>query len=178
MMKIKFTPQSLKAFHIIKHVDAQKAEKIKHILSDALQHPTVGYGDPVALDGKLKGLWQRTIAYKEFLYYSFDTESLTIVAITFDFPEEPTSNNLSFKLGEFSQEDYDSVMSLMAANRGKDSEPKVGLFWYNRATNALFGVVSHRLSDYSKANASDGRITCSEMHEDVWKKEFRKGLLI
>ena len=21
---------------------------------------------------------------------------------------------------------------------------------------------------------SDGRITCSEMHEDVWKKEFRK----
>lgn len=30
------------------------------------------------------------------------------------------------------------------------------------------------MSDYSRANASDGRITCSEMHEDVWKKEFRK----
>lgn len=38
----------------------------------------------------------------------------------------------------------------------------------------MFGVVSHRISDYSKANASDGRITCSEMHEDVWKREYRK----
>lgn len=37
----------------------------------------------------------------------------------------------------------------------------------------MFGVVSHRISDYGKANASDGRITCSEMHEDVWKKEYR-----
>ena len=63
-------------------------------------------------------------------------------------------------------------MEQMSANRGKDSEPKVGIFWYNRATNQLFGVVSHLLSDYTKANASEGRITCSEMHEDIWKKEF------
>ena len=28
------------------------------------------------------------------------------------------------------------------------------------------------MSDYTKANASGGRITCSEMHEDVWKKEY------
>jgi hypothetical protein len=85
-----------------------------------------------------------------------------------------TDIDASFKLEEFSENDYASVMALMAANRGKDSEPKVGLFWYNRANNSLFGVVSYRLSDYSQANASDGRITCSEMHEDVWKKEFRK----
>ena len=64
-------------------------------------------------------------------------------------------------------------MDMMSANRGKDGEPKVGIFWYNRATNQLFGIVSHRVSDYTKANASDGRITCSEMHEDVWKKEYR-----
>ncbi len=50
----------------------------------------------------------------------------------------------------------------------------MGIFWYNRANNELFGVVSHKVSDYSRANASDGRITCSEMHEDVWKREFRK----
>lgn len=25
-----------------------------------------------------------------------------------------------------------------------------------------------------RANASEGRITCSEMHEDVWKKEYYK----
>ena len=88
---------------------------------------------------------------------------------------ESLLNRHTLKTGDyFSEEDYASVMALMAANRGKDSEPKVGLFWYNRATNSLFGVVSHRLSDYTKANASDGRITCSEMHEDVWKKAYYK----
>ncbi|MBR4048824.1 MAG: hypothetical protein IKK07_10305, partial [Bacteroides sp.] len=99
---------------------------------------------------------------------------LTVASIIVDKPTENTTSDKGFKLGAFSEDDYASVMALMAANRGKDAEPKVGLFWYNRANNTLFGVVSHRLSDYTKANASDGRITCSEMHEDVWKKEFRK----
>ena len=46
-------------------------------------------------------------------------------------------------------------MGQMAANRGKDVDPKVGIFWYNRATNQLFGVASHLVSDYTKANTSD-----------------------
>lgn len=33
-------------------------------------------------------------------------------------------------------------------------------------------MVSHPVDDYSRANASEGRITCSELHEDVWKKEY------
>ncbi|MBQ8500706.1 MAG: type II toxin-antitoxin system YoeB family toxin [Bacteroides sp.] len=173
-MKIEFSPNALECFQTIKDVDPEKAGRIKTILKDALQHPKEGLGDPVALDGKLKGLWQRKISYNEYLYYVFDAESLVVVAVRVNLPEEPTDNTPSFKLGEFSKDDYASVMALMAANRGKDLEPKVGLFWYNRVTNTLFGVVSHRLSDYTKANASDGRITCSEMHEDVWKKEYRK----
>jgi hypothetical protein len=62
----------------------------------------------------------------------------------------------------------------MAANRGKGEDPKVGIFWYNVGRDELFGVISHPLNDYSRANASDGRITCSELHEDIWKKEFHK----
>jgi len=62
----------------------------------------------------------------------------------------------------------------MAANRGKGDEPKVGIFWYNPAKKELYGVVSHKQSDYTKPNAKGGFITCSEMHEDILKKEFRK----
>jgi len=173
-MRVEFSPSALECFQTIKSIDQQKAEKIKLIIKDALLHPEVGLGDPTALEGKLKGLWQRKISYNEHLYYFIDADALVVAAIKVNLPEEQAGKHVSFKLGAFSEEDYASVMALMAANRGKDSEPKVGLFWYNRATNSLFGVVSHRLSDYTKANASDGRITCSEMHEDVWKRELRK----
>ena len=173
-MKIDFSPTALNAFQTIKNIDQDKAERIKNILKDAMQHPESGIGDPVALEGKYKGLWQRKISFNEFLYYVFDDESVYVVAIKVENEVATVGKESSFELGAFSEDDYASVMALMAANRGKDSEPKVGLFWYNRANNTLFGVVSHRLSDYARANASDGRITCSEMHEDVWKKEYRK----
>ena len=173
-MKLNFSPNALNTFQQVKSLDPARAERIKTILKDAVLHPESGIGEPVALDGKYKGLWQRKISFNEFLYYVFDEESLTVASIKI-VNEATTLDKLStFEMGEFSEDDYASVMALMAANRGKDSEPKVGLFWYNRANNTLFGIVSHRLSDYTKANASDGRITCSEMHEDVWKKEFRK----
>ena len=173
-MKLEFAPDALKCYQTIKNTNPEKTEKIKGIIRDILMHPEIGIGEPTALDGKLKGVWQRTISYNEFIYYFFDSEVVTVAALIITLPNDITDIDASFKLEEFSENDYASVMALMAANRGKDSEPKVGLFWYNRANNSLFGVVSHRLSDYSQANASDGRITCSEMHEDVWKKEFKK----
>ena len=173
-MKLEFAPDALKCYQTIKNKNPEKTAKIKGIIRDILMHPEIGIGEPTALDGKLKGIWQRKISYNEFIYYFFDSEVVTVAALIITLPNDITDIDASFKLEEFSENDYASVMALMAANRGKDSEPKVGLFWYNRANNSLFGVVSHRLSDYSQANASDGRITCSEMHEDVWKKEFKK----
>lgn len=78
------------------------------------------------------------------------------------------------KISEFSSEQYQEAMDVMAANRGNGDEPKVGIFWYNIALNELFGVVTHKTSDYKKPNAGGGLITCSEMHEDIWKKNFNK----
>ncbi len=74
------------------------------------------------------------------------------------------------------EDELDAAMKLMASNRGKDDEPKVGIFWYDPRTNDLFGVRSHRVSDYTKANSRTefGSISCSEMHEDIWKKEFHR----
>lgn len=77
---------------------------------------------------------------------------------------------------QFTTEELDEAMRLMASNRGKDNEPKVGIFWYDPRHNDLFGVRSHRVSDYLKPNSRSefGSISCSEMHEDVWKKEFHR----
>ena len=88
--------------------------------------------------------------------------------------EAKTSKVQKIKVEEFSPEEYDEAINVMKANRGAGDEPKVGIFWYNTTMKQLAGVVTHKRSDYLKPNAGGGLITCSEMHEDVWKKEYYK----
>ncbi len=97
-------------------------------------------------------------------------KNLENIEIVDDSPVE----NSQVEVGEFSEEQYKEAMDTMAVNRGAADEPKVGIFWYNATLKQLFGVVTHKRTDYLKPNAGGGLITCSEMHEDVWKKEFRK----
>ena len=87
--------------------------------------------------------------------------------------EEPTTQVEATEMGA---EELDEAMRLMQSNRGKGDEPMVGIFWYSPQRKMLFGVRSHRISDYTKANARSefGSISCSEMHEDVWKKEYHR----
>lgn len=172
-MKLQFSSKALTTFELVKKNFPELAEKIKSILKDMLLHPAEGVGDPVCLNGEFKDVWQRKISHNEYINYMFNNEVLVVISIQVN---ESTKNleASEIKLEGFTEDEYNSVMKLMSSNRGKDSEPKVGIFWYNRANKTLFGVVSHRLSDYTKANASDGRITCSEMHEDVWKKAYYK----
>lgn len=172
-MKLQFSSKALTTFELVKKKSPELAEKIKSILKDMLLHPSEGVGEPVCLNGEFKDVWQRKISHNEYINYMFNKEVLVVISIQVN---ESTKNleASEIKLEGFTEDEYNSVMKLMSSNRGKDSEPKVGIFWYNRANKTLFGVVSHRLSDYTKANASDGRITCSEMHEDVWKKAYYK----
>ena len=88
--------------------------------------------------------------------------------------DDKQKESTDVKVGEFSEEQYKEAIDTMAKNRGAGDEPKVGIFWYNPTLKQLFGVVSHKRTDYLRPNAGGGLITCSEMHEDVWKKEFRK----
>ena len=172
-MKLQFSSKALTTFELVKKKSPELAEKIKSILKDMLLHPSEGVGEPVCLNGEFKDVCQRKISHNEYINYMFNKEVLVVISIQVN---ESTKNleASEIKLEGFTEDEYNSVMKLMSSNRGKDSEPKVGIFWYNRANKTLFGVVSHRLSDYTKANASDGRITCSEMHEDVWKKAYYK----
>ena len=167
-MKLFFSRSAQQEYSILKSDAPEVADKVKSILKDTVAHPESGLGTPTKLDGAYSGLWQRTYSPGKVLIYSFNDEAITIISIG---ARETALKKV--QLESYSGQEEESVMDMMSANRGKDGEPKVGIFWYNRATNQLFGIVSHRVSDYTKANASDGRITCSEMHEDVWKKEYR-----
>lgn len=169
-MKLEFMPQAMETFLRIKAQSPDIYEKLKAAIKDTLDHPESGIGNPTSLEGSYKGLWERRVSFEDGFYYAFDADRLVIIG----FSSSAAQTSSGITLESFSDKDYASVMAQMASNRGHDNEPKVGIFWYNRSRNELFGVVSHRVSDYSKANASDGRITCSEMHEDVWKREFRK----
>ena len=88
--------------------------------------------------------------------------------------DAPKQHSAEVKVGEFSEKQYKEAIDTMAKNRGAGDEPKVGIFWYNATLQQLFGVVTHKRTDYLRPNAGGGLITCSEMHEDVWKKAFRK----
>ena len=67
-MKIIFSSNALNAFQSVKLAEPEKAERIKNILKDAVQHPEFGLGEPVALEGKYKGLWQRNCLPIELCY--------------------------------------------------------------------------------------------------------------
>ena len=172
-MKLQFSAKALATYNAIKLNSPDLSARIKEIIKDAMLHPETGIGNPIGLEGEFKGVWQRKISHNEYLNYVFNDEVLVIASINVNESSQKLSEK-GFSIESFTEDEYKSVMDLMASNRGKDKEPKVGIFWYNKANKTLFGVVSHRISDYTKANASDGRITCSEMHEDVWKKEFYK----
>lgn len=87
-----------------------------------------------------------------------------------------TTGKEKVEVKQFSDDELDEAMRLMESNRGKDGEPKVGIFWFDPRHNDLFGVRPHRVSDYLKPNARSeySSVSCSEMHEDVWKKEYHR----
>ncbi len=172
-MKLLFTPEALTYYNTLKTQHPHEQEQLLDIIKDILAHPDEGKGKPHRLTGTLSGLWGREYAVFRQLVYSFTNTEVKIFAIGKNLFTDSDSNREILQQ-EYTDEEYRSVLSQMEANRGKGNTPKVGIFWYSEGRDELFGVVSHPVDDYSRANASDGRITCSELHEDVWKKEFRK----
>lgn len=170
-MKLQFTPEALALFNKLKSSRPSEAEQVKDILKDIIAHPAEGKGDPTPLTGALSGLWKRDYGVFRQLVYGFTSDEVKIYSIGKNILTDQTVST-EVQQTDYTDDEYRSVLAQMEANRGKGSTPKVGIFWYSEGRDELFGVVSHPVDDYSRANASDGRITCSELHEDVWKKEY------
>ena len=174
-MKLLFTPEALASFNALKSEKPREADQVRDIIKDILSHAETGKGNPVRLTGALSGLWGRDYGVFRQIVYSYGQEEVKIFAIgkNLYFGEE-SAIPTAIKQTQYTEDEYRSVLAQMEANRGKGEMPNVEIFWYSIGRDELFGVVSHPVDDYSRANASDGRITCSELHEDIWKKEYYK----
>ncbi|MFP3089526.1 hypothetical protein LQZ21_04275 [Treponema sp. TIM-1] len=78
------------------------------------------------------------------------------------------------RLSEMSKEERRDVMKAMSDNFDAQDEPKVGIFWYDKETDELFGV--------SKVNADDlqfnsnGIKTISALHQSWWQKQKNRAI--
>ena len=172
-MKLLFTPEALASYNDIKAQTPKEAENALGLIKEILAHPEDMGHKSDKLSGALSGLWSCKYGVFREIIYSYSESEVKIYAIGKKLYGAKASVG-EYEQTQYTDEEYRSVLAQMEANRGKGETPKVGIFWYSVGRDELFGVVSHPVDDYSRANASDGRITCSELHEDVWKKEFYK----
>ena len=173
-MKLLFTPEAIAAYNDLKSTAQREADQVKDVIKDILSHPESGKGSPEALTGALSGLWSREYGLYRQIVYQILPDEVKVYAIGKNVLQAGADSAAGFQQTSYNEEEYRNVLAQMAANRGKGDMPKVGVFWYSIGRDELFGIVSHPVDDYSRANASNGRITCSELHEDIWKKEYYK----
>ena len=171
-MKLYLSPKASYQYQTLKSKSVRYAEQVKTLFQDIQEHPLEGIGTPEPVDAGFPGYWERRFNGSGMVLYYHEGDYVVIISIINELL--PSHEELPPKLQAMSQEDYAQVIRQMEANRGHGDDPKVGIFWYNPAWKELFGVVSHPVRDYTRANASDGRVTCSEMHEDVWRREFNR----
>ena len=172
-MKLYLSPKAAYQYQCLKGKSVHLAEQVKAILQDIKEHPLEGIGTPQLFDLSFYGYWERRFNGSGMIIYYWGEEDYAVVVSIIN-ELLPSHEELPKKIQAMSRTEYAQVIRQMEANRGHGEDPKVGIFWYNVAWKELFGVVSHPVRDYTRANASDGRITCSEMHEDVWKKEYNR----
>ena len=122
-MKLLWTKSAKESYGLLKTDAPDVAEKVKSILKDTLTHPKTGSGSPTRLEKDYTGLWQRTYAPGQVIIYSSNDEAVIVVSIG-----ARESALQGVHLESYSKQEEQSIMEQMAANRGKDGEPKVGIF--------------------------------------------------
>ena len=171
-MKLYFSPKAEYLYQALKAKSVPYAEQVKSILRDIQAHPLEGIGTPEPVNPSLPGYWERRFNGSGRITYYYEKNYVVIITIGNELL--PSFEELPSQLRKMSFEDYAASIRLMEANRKHEDDPKVGIFWYNVTWHELFGVVARSLMGFSKANASEGRITCPEMHEAVWRKEYNR----
>jgi Txe/YoeB family toxin of Txe-Axe toxin-antitoxin module len=117
-MRLEMLPVALEAYRKIKETDPGKAVIIKALLADALARPEKGKGNPIRLEGDFKNLWQRTLRSGEKIVYQVKGDVLLVLSVVADGLSAP------FKIEEYTDEEYRSVLAQMEANRGHAHDGK------------------------------------------------------
>ena len=110
-MKLEMLPTALEAYRRIKESEPGKAMNIKALLEDSLTRPDKGKGNPLRLEGDFKNLWQRTLRSGEKIVYQVNGDVLLVISVVADGLSAP------FKIEEYTDEEYRSVLAQMEANR-------------------------------------------------------------
>lgn len=126
-MKLLFTPEALESYQKIKLASQQEADKVKEILKEILLHPEEGQGNPVPLTGALSGLWSREYGIQQQIVYSANKDEVKIYAVGQSIIPANQIGSVGLSQTQYSEQEYRSVLNQMAANRGKDEDPKVGI---------------------------------------------------
>ena len=75
-MILEFLPGALDAYKSLKGSNPSLASKAKATILDALEHPTIGIGEPVQLTGVYRGIWMRRLSATDEMYHVFDDTKL------------------------------------------------------------------------------------------------------
>jgi Txe/YoeB family toxin of Txe-Axe toxin-antitoxin module len=121
-MRLEMLPTALKAYRQIKETEPDKALNIKALLVDSLAHPKNGKGNPLRLEGDFRNLWQRTLCSGEKIVYQIKGDVLSVLSVVADGLSTP------FKIEEYTDDEYRSILAQMEANRGHAHDSKVGIF--------------------------------------------------
>lgn len=79
-----------------------------------------------------------------------------------------------YEIHHASKDEHDNAIEAMAAHMDTQDNGKVGIFWYDVAHKALFGVVAVDKDSFEKPNVGGGLISCRELHAKVWAKGFNR----
>ncbi|MDR1005511.1 MAG: hypothetical protein LBL74_01420 [Bacteroidales bacterium] len=70
-----------------------------------------------------------------------------------------------------SEDEREQMMQLMRNNFDCQDEPKLGIFWYDKFGDELFGVVKIEATDVPYVNDKAERKTIKSLHKSWWKKQ-------
>ena len=84
-MKITWTATAWSDYLYWKSTDKKKVKRINQLIKETIRDPFNGIGNPEALKHDLQGFWSRRIDGQHRLVYSFEEETLMIVACRYHY---------------------------------------------------------------------------------------------
>lgn len=84
-MRITWTSSAWNDYLYWQSVDKNKVKRINQLIKETVREPFKGIGNPEPLKHDLQGFWSRRINGEHRFVYSFDSDTLSIVACRYHY---------------------------------------------------------------------------------------------